>query len=113
MKILSVVILMSTIINVNAQTIEGRFAIQNIQTEKNIRPFEAKKDDGNKVILYNHHWWKCMTWEFINVKDNVYQLKNRYTFKTFEPSATAKTGVSLWQQPLKEDQTQYWEFIKE
>lgn len=89
------------------------YAIQNVQTGKNLRPFEASKSDGNKIILYNHHNWKCLTWEFIQIEKEVYKLKNKYTSKTFQPISKPEAGVGLWQQPLKNDSLQEWEFIEQ
>ncbi len=96
-----------------AQKIDGTYAIQNVQTGKNLRPYNAGVADGNKIVLYNHAEWKCMTWQFIQVDRETYQLKNLYTSKTFQPSSKLEPGVALWQQPLKEDNLQYWEFIKQ
>lgn len=56
---------------------------------------------------------KCMTWQFIQGEEDTYQLKNLYTSKTFQPSSKPEAGVTLWQQPLKEDSPQNWEFIKQ
>lgn len=98
---------------IKAQTINGTYAIQNVQTGKNLRPYAAGKGDGNPLVLYNHHKWKCMTWEFIHMEGETYQLKNLYTAKTFQPSSKTEEGVSLWQQPIKEENQQYWEFIEQ
>jgi hypothetical protein len=54
-----------------------------------------------------------MTWQFINVEGETYQLKNLYTSKTLQPSSKPELGVILCQQPLKKDSLQYWEFIKQ
>jgi len=54
-----------------------------------------------------------MTWEFVHLKDNVYQLKNLFTSKTFQSKDTpAKQGSTLEQQPLANTAVQQWEFIK-
>lgn len=92
---------------------KSTYAIQNVHTGKNLRPYQANVDDGNKLILYNHHKWKCMTWQMIEEEEDTYQLKNMYTSKTFQPSSKLEPGVALVQQPLKVDGTQYWEFIKQ
>ena len=72
------------------------FAIQNVQTGKNIRPYNSGTSNGNRIVLYDHNEWKCLTYEFIHVEKNIYQLKNLYTQKTFEPSSSLQSGVSLW-----------------
>jgi len=95
-----------------AQEISGRYAIQNIQTGKNLRPYDANSADGTKIVLYNHVEWKCMTWEFSSLKNMTYQLKNLFTGKTFQPSGKAVDGVNLVQQPMKKDSLQYWVFEK-
>ena len=96
-----------------AQTISGTYAIQNTVTGKNLRPFDAGGQNGNRIVLYNHVEWKCMTWNFIDLKDNTYQLKNLFTSKTFQPKESpAKAGTSLEQQPISSNATQQWEFIK-
>ena len=96
----------------NAQVIKGRYAIQNTQTGKNLRPYEAMSDNGNRIVLYNHVEWKCMTWDFVHLNDNTYQLRNLFTGKTFQPSTKVADGVRLFQQPLKADSLQYWQFEK-
>ena len=98
--------------NAMTQAINGTYAIQNVKTGKNLRPYEAGGQDGNKIVLYNHVEWKCMTWNFINIKDNTYQLKNLFTSKTFQPSGDAKAGCTLEQQKLVSgNSAQEWEFI--
>ena len=115
MKKLFFVILANFLISVFAiaQPISGTFAIQNTVTGKNLRPYEAGNQNGNRIVLYNHVEWKCMTWQFIKAKENTYQLKNLFTSKTFQPSSKAIAGVSLEQQPIKDEPGQYWEFIKQ
>jgi hypothetical protein len=96
-----------------AQTIDGTFAIQNTETGKNLRPYEAGNKDGNRIVLYNHVEWKCMTWRFTKTGDNTYQLKNLFTSKTFEPEENpAKSGTPIIQQSISAKGSQQWEFIK-
>jgi hypothetical protein len=98
---------------VSSQTIVGTYAIQNTITGKNLRPYEAGSQNGNRIVLYNHVEWKCMTWNFINLSDNTYQLSNLFTSKTFQPKENpAKIGSTLEQQPTSGDVSQQWEFIK-
>jgi hypothetical protein len=97
----------------NSQTISGTYAIQNTITNKNLRPYDAGNQDGNRIVSYNHVEWKCMTWEFEHIKDNTYQLKNLFTSKTFQAKNNPATeGTPLVQQPLSSETTQQWEFIK-
>ena len=98
----------------DAQIISDRYAIQNVKSDKNLRPYEAISSDGNKIVLYDHVEWKCMTWEFIQSGENTFQLKNRFTSKTFQPSVdNVQVGTGLVQQPLRKgDNKQIWEFIE-
>lgn len=89
------------------------YAIQNIQTGKNIRVKNADYHDNAKTILYPHQNWECMTWEFIQIEDSTFLLKNLYTQKTFEPVSTLAEGITLWQKPLGGGKYQYWEFFKQ
>jgi Ricin-type beta-trefoil lectin domain. len=89
------------------------YAIHNVKTGKDIRVYNAGIDDGQKIILYKHQNWECMTWQFIQLEEDTYLLKNLYTEKTFQPSSTPKSGVDLWQKPLGGDPLQYWEFLKQ
>ena len=95
-----------------AQTISGTYAIQNSVTGKNLRPYDAGSQNGNRIVLYDHVEWKCMTWKFISMGDNTYQLKNLFTSKTFQPKEMpAKDGSTLEQQPISNTDSQLWEFI--
>lgn len=89
------------------------YAIQNVKTGKDIRVFNANYKDETKIILYSHNNWECMTWELIQMKDSTFLLKNLYTQKTFQPSSSPNSGISLWQQPMGGTALQYWEFIKQ
>ena len=89
------------------------YAIQNVKTGKAVRVHNAGIDDRTKIILYKHHNWECMTWQFIQLEGDTYLLKNMYTQKTFQPSSSPKPGVDLWQRPLGGDSLQYWEFIRQ
>jgi len=114
MKKLFFLILATFLISVFAlaQPISGTYAIQNTVTGKNLRPYDAGNQNGNRIVLYNHVEWKCMTWDFIPVGENTYQLKNLFTSKTFQPKETpAKAGTALEQQPFSTSASQQWEFI--
>lgn len=89
------------------------YAIQNVQSGKAVRVHDAGLNDGRKIISYNHQNWECITWQFIQLEENTYLLKNLYTQKTLQPSSFPKPGVTLWQQPLGGDKLQYWEFLKQ
>lgn len=89
------------------------FAIQNVGTNKDIRVYNVGVEDETKVISYTHNHWECLTWQFIQLEDNTYLLKNLATNKTFEPSSQPKEGVALWQKTLGGSPLQHWEFIKQ
>jgi hypothetical protein len=89
------------------------YAIQNVETGKNIRVYNAENIDNTKIILYSHNNWECMTWQLIELENNTFLLKNLYTQKTFEPSSVPKSGAGLWQKTLGGSRLQYWEFIKQ
>ena len=99
--------------NQTNQDKNNTYAIQNVRTGTNLRPYKAGIENGNRIILYKHVKWKCMTWQFIQVDQESYQLKNEYTSITFQPSSKPESGVTLTQQALKTDNLQYWEFIKQ
>lgn len=92
---------------------ETGVAIQNVETGKNLRPYEAGAKDGNRIVLYDAINWKCMTWKMEKVADNTYTLRNFFTGKTIQPSEAPLPGVSVFQQPLKKDAPQQWEFLKQ
>lgn len=97
-----------------AQTIIwGTFAIQNVESGKNLRPYAAGKENGNSIILYSHWRWKCMTWQFVRTSGDSYRLINRYTGKTFQPQSEPKPGVRLWQQPSGDQEGQEWDFLRQ
>jgi len=89
------------------------YAIINVKTNKGIRVHNANINDGAKIILYSHHNWECMTWQFIELEENIYMLKNLYTEKTFQPSSLPDMGIDLLQKTLGGKDNQYWEFIKQ
>ncbi len=89
------------------------YAIQNVGVNKDIRVYNVGVEDETKVILYSHNHWECLTWQFIQLEENTYLLKNLATQKTFEPSSAPKEGVVLWQKALGGTRLQYWQFIKQ
>ena len=92
---------------------QNTFAIQNVETGMNLRPYNAGFTNDVKIIQYPHNEWECMTWQMIRMEDDTYLLKNLYTQKTFEPVAEPSEGVSLQQRTLEANQYQYWEFVKQ
>ena len=80
-----------------AQTIKGNFAIKNVLTGMLLRIKDASGKNGTPLVAYEPQNWKCMTWNFIAVEGNTYQLKNLFTGKTFQPKSTEQI---LEEQPL-------------
>jgi hypothetical protein len=89
------------------------FAIQNVQTGRCLRPYNAGFHDDNHVILYDHHNWECITWHLIALGDETFLFENLYTEKTFEPDGEPKEGVNLHQRPLSDNALQRWELLKQ
>ena len=92
---------------------ENTYAIQNIATDKVLRPYNAGNDDGTKIIQYSLNNWECLTWQLIGLEDDTFLLKNLYTQKSFQSSSSPESGVTLWQQTLGGSRLQYWEFVKQ
>lgn len=89
------------------------YAIRNVGVNKDIRVYNVGVEDETKVILYTHNHWECLTWQFIQLEENTFLLKNLATQKTFEPASAPKEGVALWQKSLGGSRLQYWQFIKQ
>lgn len=86
------------------------FAIQNIASGKNLRPFEAGRQDGNRIVLYDHHAWKCLTWTFNQVGPNRYRLTNYYTGKALDTASKPTVGEFLVQHETVPDSLT-WDFV--
>lgn len=86
------------------------FAIQNIASGKNLRPFEAGRQDSNQIVLYDHHSWKCLTWTFKQVGPDRYRLTNYYTGKTLDAASKPAASVSLVQHETVPNSLG-WEFV--
>lgn len=99
--------------NIFSQNIEGTYAIKNVETGILLRIKDANKSDGTPLVAYSPVNWKCVTWDFNHVDRQIYQLRNLFTGKTFQPvNSTPSDGVSLEQEPLISKQaSQQYEFI--
>lgn len=89
------------------------YAIQNIENGKDIRVHDAGTEDGRKIILYDHHNWECITWQFIQLEDGAFLLKNLYTQKAFQAASAPKPGVTLKQATMGGTPLQYWELLEQ
>lgn len=109
------VILLLSLNTVFAQSIQGTYAIKNIETGKLLRIKDANRKDLTPLVLYSPVNWKCMTWDFQAVAKETYQLRNLFTDKTFSIlDESPKAGSDLKQFPIdKSNKLQYWEFIKQ
>ena len=96
-----------------AQDIQGKYAIKNVKTGLLLRPEEARGANGTTIVGYSPVNWKCMTWNFLHVEGETYQLKNLFTSKTLQPeNKSLAEGARLEQQPLQMGQaTQAYDFI--
>lgn len=96
-----------------AQTIQGTYAIKNTQTGLVLRVQDARKANGTPIVAYSPVNWKCVTWDFVHIDGNAYQLRNLFTNKTLQPLGGATTeGTNLEQQPIVSAQkNQVYEFI--
>ena len=99
--------------SVSAQTIQGTYAIKNVQTGMLLRMKDANGKNGTLLVAYTPTNWKCMTWDFKHIDSNTYQLKNLFTGKTFQPKAgETAAGIVLEEQPLVNAQaSQQYDFI--
>jgi hypothetical protein len=99
------------LITAKAQTIQGTYAIKNVQTGMLLRIKDANTKDGTPLVSYDPEDWKCMTWDFKQVDANTYQLKNLLSGKTFEPAGAITAGTALHEEPLSTTATtQLYEF---
>lgn len=104
---ISIIVLFS--ISSIGQTINGTYAIRNVESGKLLRPKNANKQDNTSIVLYSPTNWKCLTWDFQHIDGETYQLKNLFTSKTF----VAENSL-LKQMPLINGQeNQKWVFEKE
>lgn len=110
-----VVLLLIIVLNlsINAEHLQGTFAIKNVENGMLLRPKNANHQDGVSIVLYRPTNWKCLTWDFHNTATNTYQLENLFTGKTFQPEDTVNIdGTPLVQMPLDSaNSAQQWEFI--
>jgi hypothetical protein len=89
-------------------SIKGNYAIKNVSTGMLLRVKDASNKNGTPLVAYDPQNWKCMTWNFISVEGNIYQLKNLFTGKTFQPK---QADVTLEEQPITlGDHNQQYEF---
>ncbi|MGC3998225.1 MAG: hypothetical protein QM767_12385 [Anaeromyxobacter sp.] len=92
---------------------QNTYAIQNVQSGKDLRPLDAGIEDGTGVILYDHHDWECMTWQLIQLEGDTYLVKNLFTQKAFQPGSLDASDGALLQQTMGGTRLQHWEFLKQ
>lgn len=99
--------------NLNAQDINGTYAIKNVETNLVLRIKDARSENGTPLVAYTPVNWKCVTWKFKKVEEQTYQLKNLFTGKTFQVKGKEPiSNISLEQQPLSNNnKNQYYQFI--
>lgn len=97
---------------VNAQTIKGTFAIQNVKTGINVRIKDANSKNGTPIVAYSPENWKCETWDFKQQDDKTYLLANLFSGKTIQPISSPIPGTTLNEQPIDASSSlQRYEFI--
>jgi len=96
-----------------SQEIEGTYAIKNVETGLLLRIKDANQKNGTPLVSYSVVNWKCVTWDFIHVGEQSYQLRNLFTGKTFQPvNQIPVDGIELEQQVLNSEQeNQVFEFL--
>lgn len=85
---------------VSGQVIKGNYAIKNVETGMLLRVKDASNKNGTPLVAYTPQNWKCMTWNFVSVEGNTYQLKNLFTGKTFQPKGGNTEETALEEQPI-------------
>lgn len=96
---------------VSGQTINGNYAIKNVEIGMLLRIKDASNKNGTPLVAYPPQNWKCMTWNFISVEGNTYQLKNLFTGKRFQSKAGDTTETALEEQALSlESANQQFDF---
>jgi len=96
-------------LNIISQTINGTYAIKNVESGKLLRPKNANKQNETPIVLYSPTNWKCLTWYFKNIEGETYQLKNLFTNKT----SISKNNELKQSSLSKSDKNQHWVFEKE
>lgn len=90
------------------------FHIANVASGKVLRPYDARNQDGNPIVLYSLVPWKCVTWKFVP-SGNDYQLQNLFTSKTLVASAATEGKTRFvvqtsWGKEASERPS--WSFVK-
>jgi len=96
-----------------ASTIENAFAIRNVETGMGIRVYGSDVENQIRIVHYTCNYWQCMTWQFIQLEENIFLLRNLFTHKNFQPSSLPEPGITLWQQTLDGNTYQRWEFLQQ
>jgi hypothetical protein len=72
-----------------------------------LRPENASKKDGARIVLYPQQDWRCLSWDAIPVKNGGYYFRNYFTNKT-----VAFNQNKAEQQPVNTEQPFLWKLIK-
>jgi len=96
-----------------SQEIQGTYAIKNMETGLLLRIKDANQKNGTPLVSYSVVNWKCVTWDFIHITGQSYQLRNLFTGKAFQPvNQIPVDGTELEQQVLISNQgNQLLEFL--
>ena len=93
----------------------GSFQVRNQKYGDLLRPEEANRADGTRIVLYPAQPWKCMTWKLQGSGDPGFQLQNHFTGKTFAAEAGAdKAEPAVTQVPFskKPEERPTWQLLK-
>ena len=90
------------------------YQIRNVKFGELLRPEDANSANGTRLVLYPAQPWKCMTWKFFPAGDDVFQLKNHFTAKTFLAGSTNEFVSPVTQVPFGQDAATRpaWRFVK-
>ena len=77
-----------------------------------LRPLNAKRSEGTPLVLHPSQPWKCMSWKFDRRGNQIYQLTNYFTEKSFQPlEGQIAPPIPLVQASLAQNKAQLWQFV--
>jgi hypothetical protein len=78
--------------------------IRNKKFGELLRPEDANRADGTRIVLYPAQAWKCLTWKLQPAGESVFRLQNHFTSKTFAPATKADGArIPVIQVPLSRE----------
>jgi hypothetical protein len=94
-------------------TATNSYQIRNQKFGDLLRPKDANNAEGTRIVLYPAQPWKCMTWKLRPAGENVYQVQNHFTSKTFviKPGNDERNVVQT-AFPREATERPTWQFTK-